>query len=281
MRPILLLPILTLCAAAPAASQAILVPVRCKGDCPAAGALPRALPADTARVWAQVERGMATTSVHHTFRNETGGVIDGALFFPLPADAEILHVVVYPDSGELTQYDEWNGDDESRWILEGMARERPRSGLRAYLGRRVLHAPVLDIPARGRMTVRIEYTQRLRETGEGLAYTYPLSAGGDAPPIGGLSLGLQIRTEAGFRAVSSPSHDVSLGWGSESVRCPPTHRCGYRGATSQRIRVVRMRGGRETRRKDFHLVYVPTPPGAPDAVSAPRDSYRLDVSERP
>lgn len=271
MRPILLLAILALPSAAPAASQAILVPVRCKGDCPAPDRLPRALPADTVQVWANVERGAATTTVHHTFRNETGGVIDGALFFPLPEDATVAHIAVYPAGGELTQYNDWNGDDESRWILEGMARDRPRSGLRAYLGRRVLHAPVLDIPAGGAMTVRFQYTQPLRETREGLAYAYPLSAGGDAPPIDGLSLGLEIKTEAGFRAVSSPSHDVALGWGSESVRCPPTHRCGYRGAESHRIRVVRMREGVAARRKDFHLVYTPTPPGAPDAVSRPPD----------
>jgi len=271
MRPILLLPALALSAAAPAASQSILVPVRCHGECPAPDRLPRALPADTVQVWANVERGAATTVVHHVFRNETGGAIDGALFFPLPDDAKISHVSVYPEGGQLTQYDDWSGDQESRWILEGMARERPRSGLRAYLGRRVLHAPVLDIPARGVMIVRLEYRQTLRETADGLAYAYPLSAGGDAPPIEGLSLGLQIKTEAGFRAVASPSHDVALGWGSEAVRCPPTHRCGYRGAESRRIRVVRMRGGAEARRRDFHLVYTPTPPGAPDAVSRPPD----------
>jgi len=280
MRAILLVPILTLSAAAPAASQAILLPLRCQGDCPAPDRLPRALPADTVGVWAHVERGVASTSVSHTFRNETGGVIDGALFFPLPADAEVSHVTVSTERGELTQYDEWSRDDESRWILEGMARERPRSGVRAFLGRRVLHAPVLAIPARGATTVRVEYTQRLAETREGLAYIYPLSAGGDAP-IGGLSLGLQIRTEAGFRAVASPSHEVEMGWGSEPVPCPRTHRCGTMGATSRRIRVVRMRGGPETRRRDFRMVYTPTPPGAPDAVSAPTSADHLDLDTRP
>jgi len=271
MRPILLLPILTLSAAAPAASQAILIPVRCQGDCPAAGALPRALPADTIHVWARVERGVATTSVRHTFRNETGGVIDGALFFPLPADAEVSHVTVSKERGELTQYDEWSGDDESRWILEGMARERPRSGARAYLGRRVLHAPVSDVPARGAMTVRIDYTQRLRETGRSVAYTYPLSVGGAGAAIGPFEVLATVVTEAGFRALSSPSHELDVRWGSEQVRCPCGSRCGTTGAESHRIKIVRASGSGGERRKAFELVYTPIAPGSPDAVSRPPD----------
>jgi len=271
MRSLLLLPLLALSAAAPAASQAILVPLRCTGDCPAPGRLPRALASDTTGLSAVLSRGSARSAVHFAFRNDTDGVVDGALFLPLPADAIVTTVAVNPLGGQTTQYGDWSRDEESRWVLEGVLRDRPSPGLRAYRGARVLHAPILDIPARGVMVVSVHYTQPLREADGSVAYAYPLSVGGDGPPAGPFKAVVTVESEAGFRALSSPSHELDVRWGSEQVRCPCGSRCGTTGAESHRIKHVRASGDGDRRRKAFELVYTLIPPGSPDAVFPPRD----------
>ncbi len=272
MRSFLLLPLLALSAAAPAASQAILVPLRCTGDCPPPGRLPRAVPSDTTGLSAVLRRGNAQTVVHLAFRNDTDGVVDGALFLPLLADAIVTTVSVNPRGGQVSQYGDWSRDEESRWVLEGILRDRPSAALRAYRGTRVLHAPILDIPARTVMQVAVHYHQPLRESGGSVAYTFPLSVGGDAPSATPFAARVTVESEAGFRAFSSPSHELDVRWGSESVRCPCNARCGWTGAESHRIKHAGASGGgRGERRKEFRLVYTLIPPGSPDAVSPPQD----------
>jgi hypothetical protein len=272
MRSFLLLPLLALSAAAPAASQAVLVPLRCTGDCPAPGRLPRAVPSDTTSLSTVLSRGQAKTAVHLAFRNDTDGVVDGALFLPLPTDAIVTSVAVNPLGGRITQYGDWSRDEESRWVLEGVLRDRPSAGLRAHRGARVLHAPILDIPARTVMQVTVHYHQPLRETDGNVAYAYPLWVGGDAPAPGPFRAMVTVESEAGFRAFSSPSHELDVRWGTEPVRCPCGSRCGTTGAESHRIKHVRASGsGRDGRRQAFELVYTLIPPGSQDAVSPPQD----------
>jgi hypothetical protein len=81
---------------------------------------------------------------------------------------------------------------------------------------------------------------------------------------------MTIRTEAGFRDLRSPSHPVDVELGTESVRCPPEMACGYRGAASHRVKVVRLREGAIDRTRDFEVVYTPEDPaGERRSVSIP------------
>ena len=244
---------LTLAASVPAAAQSILLPVRCPADCAAVS-----LSIDSVQVWANLDRGEAVTYVNHVFRNGSDQAVDAALFFPLPGDAEVYraHVQI---GDELTQYNEWSGPHESRWIAQGMARERPDAGVREYADARVAHFPVKAIPPRATVQMQIAYRQPLRAEGGAIAWRYPLSAGAAASPIGHLRLGLEIKTEAGFREVLSPSHAVDVQWGQEPGRCLPRERCGTRGFPSERVRVIRLLSGDDARTRDFEVVYTPTP----------------------
>jgi hypothetical protein len=272
MIPILIL--VSLAVAAPAASQAIVVPVRCQGACPAQ--LPALFPLDSVRAWANLGDGEANTSVFNVFSNETAGTTDAALFFPLPADATVYRVSVVDanrpahDPNALLQYNEWSLDDESRWIAEGLMRDRGIDALREYAGTRVVHVSVRDIPPGGRRHVQIQYSQPLRAQDGAIAYRYPLNVGADASPLGDLRLGLEIKTEAGFVDVGSPSHAVDVHWGSESGRCLPQERCGTRGFPSERVRVIRLQPGQDDRGRDFRVVYTPRPaPADRRTVSTP------------
>lgn len=248
MRPTALLTLLALAAPAPLAAQGIAVPVRCRGAC--------TLTLDSVKVWANLQRGRAVAYVDHVIRNASADTVEGAFFFPLPPDAEMDRVWVRAGR-ELELYNEWTRPEEARLLLDGFARERPRAGLSAYRGARVVHIRVPPIPPGGVKHLQIGYTQPLR-TGRGpVTWRYPLSLASSIAPIGHLDLGLEVRTPAGFVDLRSPSHRVQTQLGMESGPCGPRERCGTRGYPSRRVRVVRLEHAPGVRRRDFEFVYTP------------------------
>jgi hypothetical protein len=259
MRPIPLLLVIAVAVSAPAAGQGIVVPVRCHGECPPPDRLPRSLVSDSVQVSAHVDGRGATTYVDQWFRNGTAGVIDGAFFFPLPRGATLTRVSVY-EGTELEVYNQWNGPEESRWILEGITRGRADSGLREHAGVEVVHVAIPSVPAHGTQRVQIAYTQPPLADGGALGYRYPLSVWADAAPVQHLKMVVEVKTAAGFRGLSSPSHAVRVRWGEEMGRCPPRSRCGSTNVPSRRVKVVTFRAGPEARARDFELVYTITQP---------------------
>jgi hypothetical protein len=251
MRWFPILPLLALSGATAAAAQGIVVPVRCPGGCAA-----RVLKLDSVKVWANLERGHATTFVDHVIRNETADTVEGAFFFPIPAGAEVERVSLRAGQ-ELELYNEWTRPEESRFILDGLARERPRAGLGAYAGERLVHVRIPPIPPHGVKHLQISLVQPLRVEGGRIAYRYPLAVGAAASPIGHVDLGMTIKTDAGFRDVRSPSHAVRVQTGTEPGPCPPRAACGTMSVASHRVKVVRLEHAANVRAHDFELVYTP------------------------
>ncbi|HYW14513.1 MAG TPA: VIT domain-containing protein [Longimicrobium sp.] len=256
MRTLPLLALLSL-AAAPAAAQGVVIPLRCDRECPANGTLPR-MAVDSVKVWATVDGGVATTRVEHQFHNVLGGTVEAAFFFPLPVDATISSVSVYVD-GKLEEYNRWSGPDESRWIAEGLVRWQEafgleEGGLEEYAGTALVHIP-LRLAARSAGRVQISYRQPVVAENGTFTYRYPLSAG--AVPAGHLTLGATVKTETGFRDLRSPSHAVQVEWGTELRRCPPTAACGYTSGPSQRVKTIRLTPAPGDWTRDFEIVYTP------------------------
>ena len=276
MRHVVLFALLSLTAAVPAPAQGILVPIRCTAGCAGDARLPAALVSDSVLVSINLERGEPETYASFTFRHAGPGTVDAGFFFPLPAGATVTRLSVTVD-GKLTQYNEWSRPDESRWIFAGAS--RGHAVLRAYDADRVLHAPVRDVPPGGVVQLQVGYSEPRSTEGEAFTYRYPLSEGARAAPIGALRLVATLRHEAGFREVASPTHPVTVRLGTESARCPPEYRCGYRGVPSRRARVVVLEGGREAQARDFVLRWTPgrEPLPPPDA----RGTEELDVREPP
>ncbi|HST59769.1 MAG TPA: VIT domain-containing protein [Longimicrobium sp.] len=251
MRTVSLLALLAL-AAAPAAAQGIVIPLRCERACPADGALPR-MAADSVEVWAAVYPGVAITHVDHHFHTEDA--LDAAFFFPLPADANVYGVSVSFDGGD-DQHLPWSDAGESRRIVEGIVRERPDAGLGAYAGTALMHVPV-HIPAGGAHRVQISYAQPMTARGGTFTYRYPLAAGGTAAHAGHVTFGATVTTETGFRDLRSPSHTVEVEWGTEAGPCRPEAACGFTDVPSRRVKIVLFTPGPGDRARDFELVFTP------------------------
>jgi hypothetical protein len=280
MRPIPLVALLVLAAAAPAAAQGIVIPIHCPGECPS-NDLPGTLALDSVQAWAYLTGAESTIYVDHVFRNTIGYTIDAAVFFPLPADAVLQSVSVYDpgvpayDPAALLQYNEWSEPAEARRIADEMMAGRPDSELRTYAGMQLVHVPLSAIWANASRRVQIAYTQPLRAEGGAVTWRYPLSAGA---AIGDLELGVEVTTEHGFRDLGSPSHAVDVQLGTESAACPRRMRCGTRGVPSDRVKVVRLLPGRDMRARDFELVYTPFAQG--DEGALPSGAYRHRSAER-
>jgi hypothetical protein len=258
MRPALLPALLAFVTAAPAAAQGIVLPMRCAAACP------RTLTLDSVKVWANLERGRAVTYVDYVIRNPSAESVEGAFFFPLPADAEMNRVALQ-DGRELELYNEWSRPEEARWMLDGLARERPEAGLAAYAGARVVHVRVPSIAPGGVKHLQVGYSQPLRMEGGTIAYRFPLSVGAGAAPVGHLDLGMTVKTEVGFTDLRSTSHAVRIEWGTEAGRCHPRARCGTTNVASRRVKVVRLEHAAGVRARDFELVYTPVARGSPAA----------------
>lgn len=261
----ILVPILL--AAAPAAAQAIVVPVGCHGPCRPENQ-PRLIQVDALRVWIALENGLATTSVTHVFRNHGADTLDAAFFLPVPADGNVYGTSVVDadrpahDGSALLLYNEWSLPEEARWIAEGLLRDRRTPGLREYARTRLVHVSVRAVPPGGSRRVEVTYNQAIRSVDGRVVHRYPLSVGAEASPIAQVRLGISIETEAGFQELRSPSHAVDEQLGSEIAPCPPEAACGSMGVPTERIKILRVRDETNVPRRDFEVTYVPREPAA-------------------
>ncbi|HYW14512.1 MAG TPA: hypothetical protein VE871_21270 [Longimicrobium sp.] len=251
MRTLPLLALLAL-AAAPVAAQGIVIPLRCERACAADGTPPR-IAADRVEVWAAVYRGVAITHVDHHFH--TVGAVEGAFFFPLPADADVYGVSLYLDGGD-EQHQPWSDPGESQRMVDAIIRERPDAGLAPYRGAALVHVPV-RVPAAGAHRVQISYAQPMTAHDGTFTYRYPLAAGGAAARAGHMTFGATVTTETGFRDLRSPTHAVDVEWGTEAGRCRPEAACGSTTVGSQRVKIIRFTPSPGDRARDFELVYTP------------------------
>lgn len=268
MRALALLALLSL-APAPSAAQAIIVPAACRSDCPPAERLRDALTIDSISVWANIDRGEAVTYVWHVIHNASATSVDGAFFYPLPRGATIERVMVYEAADRLDSYNEWSAPAESRQLLRESVRGRWDRALRAYEGMDVVHVRVPSIRPGGIKRLQIGYRRPLESVGGAFTYTYPLATMAAVAPVRGFSLGLTVKTPAGFADLRSPSHAVDVQWGTEVGRCPPQARCGFTSVSSRRVKVVRLEDKPDARTRDFVLVYLPAPPLRSDTTTVP------------
>ncbi|HEU4558193.1 MAG TPA: VIT and VWA domain-containing protein [Longimicrobium sp.] len=237
----LLFAALLLLAVAPAVSaQGIIVP-RCR-DCPGNWVPPHGragLPVESVDIRTTIEGQVATTHVTQVFRNETGVVLEGTYFFPIPRGASVSEFAIW--DGDRRLAGEVRPREEARRIYDGIVRSQRDPGLLEYAGEELFQASIFPINPRSTKKLELTYTQVLRAEGGTVGYRYPLGVGRNASPVERLAGVVEIRGREPMRTVYSPSHAVDV----------------RRSDGERRVRVT-FESARGAERSDFQLFYAPS-----------------------
>ena len=203
-------------AAIEASAQGVIVPRPCwpRPRCPIPPRpvpIPRALPVKSIKIETKIAAGqVATTRVEQVFRNDTGMVLEGTYFFPIPETASVSEFAIW--DGDRRLVGEVRSREEARRIYDEIVRRQRDPGLLEYAGRDLFQASVFPIAAHSDKKIELTYTQVLRAESGTVAYRYPLGTGRNASPvIGTVSGSVQIDSPGGaLRNVYSPTHDIDV-----------------------------------------------------------------------
>lgn len=229
-----------LAAASPLAAQGIIIP-DCR-DCrtpwvPPSGRI--ALPIESVQIDTKIEGQVATTHVTQVFRNETGVVLEGTYFFPIPRGATVSDFAIW--DGDRRLAGEVRPREEARRIYDGIVRRRRDPGLLEYAGEELFQASIFPINPRSTKKLELTYTQVLGAESGTVGYRYPLGVGRNASPVERLTGSVEIRAQGPVRTVYSPSHGIDT-----------------RRSDGDRTVRVTFETGRNAERRDFQLFWAPS-----------------------
>ena len=156
-----------------------------------------------ARLEVRIVEGVASTTIHQTWRNDGGGEAEAVWILPLPEGA-VADGFTMTMNGVATAGDVLDAD-QARGVYEGIVRSRRDPGLLEYFGRGCLRARIFPIPAQGEVQVVVGYRQVLPERLGLREWSFPLAAsgaGGMAPEL--LVLDLALASKRPIKNAWSP-----------------------------------------------------------------------------
>jgi Ca-activated chloride channel family protein len=160
-------------------------------------------------VEARVEGPAAQVRVTQTFRNDSGGVVEGQFIFPLPADAAVSDLQMRVNGTVLEG--QVMPADEARGIYEAIVRQQRDPALLQYIGQGLFQTNVFPIPAGDSRTIQLTYTQLVTQDQGLYRFSYPLGAGFNAlGEQGGLRLRVELIDQPGLRTVYSPNWGATV-----------------------------------------------------------------------
>lgn len=156
-----------------------------------------------ARLEVRIVEGVASTTIHQTWRNDGAGEAEAVWVLPLPEGA-VADGFTMTMNGVATAGDVLDAD-QARGVYEGIVRSRRDPGLLEYFGRGCLRARIFPIPAQGEVQVVVGYRQVLPERLGLREWSFPLAAsgaGGMAPEL--LVLDLALASKRPIKNAWSP-----------------------------------------------------------------------------
>lgn len=197
-----------------AGAQGVIVPGPCR-RCPTPPiierppiTLPRTLPVKSIKIDTRINSQVATTHVEQVFRNDTGMVLEGTYFFPIPETASITEFAIW--DGDRRLVGEVRTREEARRIYDEIVRRQRDPGLLEYAGKDLFQASIFPIPARSDKKLEITYTQVVRAEGGTVSYRYPLGAGRQSTQIGTVAGRVEVESREPLRNVYSPTHVIDV-----------------------------------------------------------------------
>ncbi|HKR21117.1 MAG TPA: VIT and VWA domain-containing protein [Pyrinomonadaceae bacterium] len=197
-----------------ASAQGVIVPGPCR-RCPGPPIrefppvqLPRTLPVKSIKIDTRISSQVATTHVEQVFRNDTGMVLEGTYFFPIPETASISEFAIW--EGDKRLVGEVRTREEARRIYEEIVRRQRDPGLLEYAGKDLFQASVFPIPPGSDKKLEITYTQVVKAEGGTVSYRYPLGTGRQSTQIGTISARVDVESREPLRNVYSPTHVIDV-----------------------------------------------------------------------
>lgn len=158
---------------------------------------------------ARVEGPAAQVRVTQTFRNQSGGVVEGQFIFPLPADAAVSDLQMRVDGSVLEG--QIMPASEARSIYEAIVRQQRDPALLQYLGQGLFQTNVFPIPPGESRSIQLTYTQIVTQDQGLYRFRYPLGLGFNAlGEQGGLRLRVELVDQPGLRTIYSPNWGATV-----------------------------------------------------------------------
>lgn len=192
-----------------ASGQGVIVPGPCQ-RCPDPRPipLPRSLPIKSIKIDTKISSQVATTHVEQVFRNDTGAVLEGTYFFPIPESASIAEFAIW--DGDRRLVGEVRTREEARRIYDEIVRRQRDPGLLEYAGKDLFQASIFPIPPHSDKKLELTYTQVVRAEGGTVSYRYPLGTGRQLTEIGSVAGRVEVESREPLRNVYSPTHVIDV-----------------------------------------------------------------------
>ena len=176
----------------------------------------------------RVQENLARTQITETFENPTGHTLEGVYRFPLPAGARISRLALYVDDRleEGTVVERGRANKIWRGVIRQATPSRLRKrreefiwvpgpwkdpALLQWRQGNQFELRIYPIPARGKRTVILSYTEILAPTARGRRYVYPLPDGRNSQVrVGRFSLDLDLRGHDPLAPVWTPGSTMKV-----------------------------------------------------------------------
>lgn len=152
---------------------------------------------------------IALTTLHQTFRNDTGRQLEATYVFPLPENADLTDFQM-SFNGKMVK-GEVLPAERARQIYESIVRQSRDPGLIEFIGRRLLQMRVFPIEPNSDTKIQVKYQQICRPISGMSGYHYPLrtsKAGGQV--YGTVRFNVKLETGAPLKNLWSPTHAVEI-----------------------------------------------------------------------
>ncbi len=161
------------------------------------------------KVTTSINDVIAETTVEQTFVNSASIALEATYLYPLPAGANPTGFTMTVD--DKTMEPRILKKEEASSIFEGYVRKFRDPALLEYVGRDLVKMSIFPVPAQGRRTIRMRYTEILKPENGVHKYVYSLSTSRFASrPVGVASINIKLNTSSPIKNIYSPSHDLSI-----------------------------------------------------------------------
>ncbi|HEX9916793.1 MAG TPA: VIT and VWA domain-containing protein [candidate division Zixibacteria bacterium] len=157
----------------------------------------------------RITNQLCQTSIDQVFVNNHHQDLEGIYIFPIPKGASITDFSMFVGERELKG--EILDKGQARKIYEEIVRRKKDPALLEYYDQGMFRARVYPIPAKGRVRIRIKYSEILKKEEGILSYTYLLSTEKfSQDPLERAGINIDLSSDLPIETIYSPTHDIKI-----------------------------------------------------------------------